>query len=70
MMNTTTEHSATVVCAACKHWNKIDSADKGECRRHAPQSLVFTIDSKTRFESRFPVTAANDWCGDFEMALS
>lgn len=67
-MNATIQHSAGAVCSTCKHWNKTEDAGKGECRRHAPQSLVFTIDRKTRFESRFPVTAASDWCGDFEKA--
>ena len=65
-MNATTPHSATAVCSECKHWNASANAEKGECRRHAPQSLVFTVDSETKFESRFPVTASSDWCGDFE----
>ncbi len=68
IMNTTTQHSTTAVCSACKHWNNTQDTGKGECRRHAPQSLVFTVDSKTSFESRFPVTSGSDWCGDFERA--
>ena len=57
---------ATSVCSACKHWSHQASAEQGECRRHAPQTLVFTIDSKTQFESRFPITHSADWCGEFE----
>lgn len=65
-MSTTSARPATAVCSSCKHWSNQASADKGECRRHAPQTLVFTIDAETKFESRFPVTKAADWCGEFE----
>jgi hypothetical protein len=64
-MNETATHPATDVCEACKHWNQIASSE-GECRRHSPQALAFVVDSETRFDSRFPTTAAADWCGDFE----
>ena len=37
----------------------------GECRRHAPQTVAFEVDDEVKFESKFPVTAAEDWCGDF-----
>lgn len=63
---TTQSRPATAVCSACKHWSHEARATQGECRRHAPQTLVFTIDDKTKFESRFPVTQATDWCGEFE----
>jgi hypothetical protein len=66
-MSTPTTRPATAVCSACKHWSNQSSADKGECRRYAPQTLVFTIDNETKFESRFPVTKASDWCGEFEI---
>ncbi|NJM36600.1 MAG: hypothetical protein HC845_01295 [Akkermansiaceae bacterium] len=61
----TTTRSATSVCSSCQHWSNA-SSDQGECRRHAPQMLVFTIDAETKFESRFPTTKAADWCGEFE----
>lgn len=60
-MKTTT---TTRACAACIHWNKLEE-DHGECRRHAPQTVAFEIDDEVKFESMFPVTAGEDWCGDF-----
>lgn len=66
-MNAQSTRPATAVCAACKHWSHEANAEQGECRRHAPQTLVFTIDAETKFESRFPVTNASDWCGEFEI---
>lgn len=51
-------------CEACAHY-KPTTATKGECRRHSPQTVVFTVDDKVKFESRFPATKATDWCGDF-----
>jgi len=62
IMKTTT---ATRACAACAYWNKLED-DAGECRRHAPQTLAFEVDEEVKFESMFPVTAGDDWCGDFE----
>lgn len=56
-----------VVCGACANWNQLDSG-KGECRAHAPQTVIFKVDDDTRFETRFPVTKAEDWCGDFRPA--
>ena len=61
-MNTTIE---TKACADCTHWNARSSTE-GECRRHAPQTIAFEVDDTLRVESRFPATAATDWCGDFE----
>jgi hypothetical protein len=53
-----------VACNACTFW-KPTQPDRGECHRHAPQAVVFNVDDQVRFESRFPVTAGQDWCGDF-----
>ncbi|MGJ8633176.1 MAG: hypothetical protein ACSHX7_04590 [Luteolibacter sp.] len=64
-MTTETITSETAACSKCAHWNTT-AADKGECRRSAPQALVFTVDNETKFESRFPTTAAADWCGEFQ----
>jgi hypothetical protein len=57
----------TWACAACTFWNKLDG-EHGECRRHAPQTVAFEVDDEVKFESMFPVTAGEDWCGDFEKA--
>lgn len=62
----TATQSATKVCANCTHWNQSE-ASAGECRRHAPQTVVFNVDANVKFESRFPVTKAADWCGDFQI---
>jgi len=51
-------------CANCAHWNPI-SSDEGECRRHPPQAISFKVDDEVRFETRFPKTAGDDWCGEF-----
>ncbi|MEM6601340.1 MAG: hypothetical protein AAF649_08145 [Verrucomicrobiota bacterium] len=61
MMTTQTKNHT---CAQCIHWNGVD-ADSGECRRQPPQAISFKVDEHTRFEARFPVTAAHDWCGEF-----
>ena len=57
----------TKSCAQCAHWNALDNST-GECRRHAPQTIAFEVDEEVKFESKFPVTAGNDWCGDFSKA--
>ena len=57
--------TATRACQACAYWNPFES-DAGECRRHAPQTVAFEVDEEVKFESMFPVTAGDDWCGDFE----
>ena len=60
-MSTTVE---TKACEACAYWNTMDGK-KGECRRHAPQTIAFEVDDDVRVESRFPETSKEDWCGDF-----
>lgn len=57
----------TKACAKCVHWNAMDNSH-GECRRHAPQMIAFEVDDEVKFESKFPATAASDWCGDYEKA--
>jgi hypothetical protein len=61
--------TTTKTCANCAHWNEKVAAS-GECRRHAPQNLVFEVEDGIRFESRFPTTTASDWCGDFAAKAS
>jgi hypothetical protein len=56
--------SVTASCQACAYWKSIEST-KGECHRHAPQAIVFNVENGLKFESHFPLTAAEDWCGDF-----
>ena len=56
----------TATCASCQYWYHDADTSQGECRRHAPQMLVFHIDDDVKFESRFPATLASDWCGDYE----
>lgn len=60
-----TTATQTKTCAGCAHWNEKGDGN-GECRRHAPQTIAFEVDDDVRVESRFPTTAADDWCGDFE----
>lgn len=52
-------------CNACAFW-KDTGADSGECRVNPPQAIAVNIDAQTRIETKFPVTAADDWCGEFE----
>ena len=61
MTQTTT---ASKTCAACANWNPT-GGQSGECRAKAPQTIVLKIDDETKVESRFPVTQAEDWCGEF-----
>ncbi|RRJ94547.1 hypothetical protein Ga0100231_009480 [Opitutaceae bacterium TAV4] len=51
-------------CASCAHWKSTAPA-KGECRRHAPQSILFKVEAGVQYEAKFPVTKAEDWCGDY-----
>ncbi len=55
----------TNACQSCNFW-KATSENNGECRRRAPQNIVFEVNDKVSVESRFPVTDGNDWCGEFE----
>jgi hypothetical protein len=62
-----TTKTTTRACEACAYWNKLEETH-GECRRHAPQTIAFEIDEEMKFESMFPVTGNDDWCGDFSKA--
>jgi hypothetical protein len=64
MKTETTAKTAT--CASCQYWSSDSEARQGECRRHAPQMLVFHVEDDVKFESRFPATLASDWCGDYQ----
>lgn len=66
MSSTThTSSAAAAKCASCNFWNAKQGSDQGQCRRHAPQTVVFNVDAGVKFESRFPETQASDWCGDY-----
>ncbi|MEM0965640.1 MAG: hypothetical protein AAGJ81_05785 [Verrucomicrobiota bacterium] len=60
-----TTKTETKTCAACKYWNA-KKENEGECRVRAPQTMVFRVDEETQFETRFPVTRSEDWCGEFQ----
>jgi hypothetical protein len=62
----TKEATTTRTCATCRHWNASATADTGECRRHPPQAISFKVGDAMKFETRFPATAGNDWCGEYE----
>ncbi|MFQ3270305.1 MAG: hypothetical protein ACI9A1_000619 [Lentimonas sp.] len=62
---TTETKAVTSTCAKCTYWNA-QEPDQGECRRQPPQAISFKVDSETKFETRFPETAATDWCGEFK----
>lgn len=65
-MATATAQNITTTrsCSICTYWQATQE-NLGECRRHAPQTVAFKVDDDVRFESRFPATKAEDWCGDF-----
>ncbi len=52
-------------CSACRFWKTTDQMN-GECRRRAPQAVVFNVTNETRFQTQFPETAKEDWCGEFQ----
>lgn len=60
----TTTDTKAKTCSTCAYWEA--SSEKGECRRHAPQNIVFEVSDEMKVESRFPTTSSDDWCGDFE----
>jgi len=62
-METTTQQ--TEACAKCAYW-KATADNEGVCRRQPPQAITFEVDDEVKFETRFPVTAADDWCGEFK----
>lgn len=52
-------------CSACAYWKQLEG-ETGECRVRAPQAIAFIVDAETKVETRFPSTAATDWCGEFD----
>jgi hypothetical protein len=62
---TTSEATQTKACQSCVYWDAQAGTEKGLCRRNAPQSIVFEVDDETQFVTRFPETAAEEWCGEY-----
>jgi hypothetical protein len=52
-------------CELCRFWESDDQFDPGEglCRRYPPALIAF---GSTPATGRFPSTAAEDWCGEFQ----
>lgn len=47
-------------CSQCAWWNEyLDEPKVGECQRFPPQLV-------TADQSLWPVTEADDWCGEWE----
>ena len=62
---TDTATTTAKACAQCAHWKAL-SGDQGECRARPPQAISFKVDDDVKFETRFPVTAGSDWCGEYQ----
>ena len=54
----------TDTCIKCEYWNATGEAE-GECRRQPPQAISFKVNDEVTYETRFPTTKADDWCGEF-----
>lgn len=53
-------------CGTCRWWRTADVSRRGECRRHAPQLVVWPEpDGRWLARSLWPRTAAEEGCGDF-----
>lgn len=64
-------------CDTCRFWQRgndigqvtSDDHDEGWCRRHAPHVAAPKEGSHSaEYEARWPVTWANDWCGEYMRA--
>ena len=61
-------------CENCKYWKKVThikfegvKKDGGQCRLHSPRSFFnfFENTPKQVVNYRFPLTACDDWCGEY-----
>ena len=59
------------MCRTCPYWNCEDPSEEGcgECRRHAPRSVVTPVDddvdsTKKCQEPTMPFTEGDFWCGN------
>ena len=54
----------TPTCGNCRFWDERSGGD-GYCRRHPPRpQVVRLLEADTDRYAVFPVTAAEDWCGE------
>lgn len=55
-------------CCDCRFWDHINDDIGGFCRRHAPrptpEKLLMDRDGNVIRYVHFPLTAADDWCGE------
>ncbi len=52
-------------CVNCRYWLGLESS-RGSCHRRAPAPMVAEhIRSTTECKAQWPLTGAEDWCGDF-----
>ncbi|MEM7697865.1 MAG: hypothetical protein AAF236_05615 [Verrucomicrobiota bacterium] len=56
--------NAVEACSTCAYWKSTNDST-GSCRRQPPQAIRFEVDQEVQFETRFPSTSADDWCGEF-----
>ena len=55
-----------VRCVNCRYWLGLESY-RGSCHRCAPRPMVAErIRSTMEFSAQWPITGAEDWCGDFQ----
>jgi len=55
------------VCSNCRFWVQRNIA-YGMCKRHAPV-IIEDRQAIPRFNTAFPETKPDDWCGDFELGV-
>lgn len=54
-----------VRCINCQYWLTLENY-QGSCHRRAPLPMVAeNIRSTTEYRGQWPITGAEDWCGDF-----
>ena len=53
----------TDTCKSCRYWWTGGASPSGQCRRRAPLA-----DQQDFRQVIFPITALDDWCGEYESA--
>lgn len=61
-------------CENCKYWKEMEKNDfekgtarSGQCRRYSPKFIYAGNGSiKKMLKYRFPISAFDDWCGEFK----
>ena len=60
----------TQTCLNCRFWDAWALSEVGYCRRYAPKPIPVAIlqadDGNANSEPMWPITAADEWCGEFE----